>query len=58
MLSEILQQVSGIGGYTAVSTVIFVLAFAVVIFRTAMMTKSQRERLSALPFEGGDEQNV
>ncbi len=57
MLSEVLQQISGIGGYTAISTVIFVLAFAVVIFRTVIMTKTQSERLSALPFEGGDERH-
>lgn len=48
---ETLRAIAGIGVYPALSLVLFVLAFAVIVWRVVRMDGADVRRLAALPFD-------
>jgi hypothetical protein len=54
MYKETLRAIAGIGLFPAVSLVLFVIVFTVVLIRVIRMDRAETEHLAGLPLEGTD----
>ena len=54
MYKETLRGIAGIGLFPAVSLLLFVMVFALVIVRVCSMDRTETERLAGLPLEPAD----
>ena len=52
MYKETLRNIVGIGVFPAVSLLLFVAVFALVIWQVARMSRADAQRLAALPLDG------
>jgi hypothetical protein len=52
MYKETLRNIAGIGLFPAVSLLLFVAVFALVLWQVARMTRADAQRLAALPLDG------
>ncbi len=51
MLSQMLQSLTGLGGYMSIGMILFLIAFIALTIRTFRMDKDHRDRMSALPLD-------
>ena len=51
MYTEVLRHIDGIGLFPAVSLVLFVIAFTVVLFRVGRLDRTRASDLAHLPFD-------
>ncbi|MDP8208541.1 MAG: hypothetical protein P9L92_17885 [Candidatus Electryonea clarkiae] len=54
MLSEILQSVTGMGGYTTFGTIIFFITFIMLTVKTIRLDKSYNRYMSNLPIDSSN----
>ncbi len=54
MLSQMLQSITGLGGYTTFSTIIFFLVFLAVSYRAFRLDKGHVKYMSSIPLESSD----
>ena len=54
MYKETLRAIAGIGLFPAISLVLFVMVFALVLVRVIRMDRRETEHLAGLPLEPGD----
>jgi hypothetical protein len=55
MYQEVLRSVEGVGIFPAISLVVFVAVFGLVVLRAARMDRSGVQRLAALPLDEKEE---
>jgi cytochrome c oxidase cbb3-type subunit 3 len=55
MYGETLRGIAGIGTFPALSLVLFVIVFAIVLVRVARMDRASVRRFESLPLEDGDD---
>jgi hypothetical protein len=54
MYKETLRAIAGIGLFPAVSLVLFVIVFSIMLLRVFRMNRAETEHLAGLPLEPGD----
>ncbi len=54
MLSEMLQSVTGMGGYTTLGMIIFFVTFIILSVKAFGLDKSHSKYMSSLPFDSSD----
>jgi hypothetical protein len=54
MLSDMLQSVTGLGGYTTLGMIIFLVTFIVLTFNAFRLDKSHSKYMSSLPIDSSD----
>ena len=54
MISDVLQSISGVGAYPAFSLIMFIAAFALVLWKVLSMDKQDALRFSRLPLDKFD----